>query len=581
MPGSSVTDVLSAPLNATVPATPRRFLPNVRATSVPLLVWLLLVVVVPNLLLIGTSFLKTRNGFLTFDPSFANYIRLWGSTGFWTLLERTLRLSFLGCLFGALIAYPMAYYVARMVRRNKPLLVVLVILPLWISLLMRVFAWRLILGQSGVLNNFLVSTGILSKPSEAFLYTSSSVVLVFAYVSIPFIFISTLGAFEKIPQSLLEASADAGARGWQTFLRVVWPLTRRSLAIGFSLAFLVTVGDYVTPTMVGGIDGTTIGVVISSQFGIANNWPYGSAIAIVLILSVGVILGIVMWLCPSRGVLMGDEGMQVAAAPRDAFGRIQELALGTAFTSASLFLYAPLLLIILFSVNDSTLQTFPLQGVTLRWYGELLQNEGLLAAARRSLLVAAVVVTFSTVAGTAFALILNYGRVRGSRVIEFLLALPLAMPGVVLGVTMVLGTEWLAIPSGLLRTAIGQSSFVMPVTLMLVLARLRRLDPTLMEASLDAGATRLQTFAYVLLPLIRGAIIGGALLGLTLSADDVMVTLFLTGPSQTLPIWVFNQMRFGFTPTVNAVFSLLALVCLITVVATTWKNAAAKRVGSR
>lgn len=540
-----------------------------RLRGVPIYAWLLLIVLVPNALLIGTSFLKTSQGFLVLEPSLVNYTRLYNSSGFWALLARTLRLSFLACVVGALVAYPLAYYVARVVRRNKAIFVVLIIIPLWISLLMRVFAWRLILGQSGLLNSFLVTSGILDKPSEAFLYTPASVILVFAYISIPFIFISCLTAFEKIPQALFEASQDAGASAFQTFLHVVWPLTRRGLAIGFSLAFLVTVGDYVTPSMVGGIDGTTIGVVISSQFGMANNWPYGSALAIVLILSVGAIVGLVLWLCPTRGILQGDEGVKAAPAHAGAAARIGRVG-GIAGSLAAIgFLYAPLILMMIFSFGASELQAFPIAEFSLRWYQDLVTNASLLAAARRSLVVGLCVVTFSTLIGTSFALLLHYGRVKGARFCEFALALPLATPGVVLGIVMVLGTELASVPSGLMRTIIGQSSFVMPVTMMLVLARLRQLDPSLMEASLDLGADKWRSLIHVLLPLIRSAIIGGALLGLTLSADDVMVTLFLTGSEQTLPIWVFNQMRFGFTPVVNALFTLLAILCLAIVLVST------------
>jgi spermidine/putrescine transport system permease protein len=230
--------------------------------------------------------------------------------------------------------------------------------------------------------------------------------------------------------------------------------------------------------------------------------------------------------------------------------------------AAIAFLYAPLILMMIFSFGASELQAFPIEEFSLRWYQDVVTNASLLAAARRSLIVGFCVVAFSTLIGTSFALLLHYGRVKGARFCEFALALPLATPGVVLGIVMVLGTELASIPSGLLRTIIGQSSFVMPVTMMLVLARLRQLDPSLMEASLDLGADKWRSFIHVLLPLIRSAIIGGALLGLTLSADDVMVTLFLTGSEQTLPIWVFNQMRFGFTPTVNALFTLLAIACL-------------------
>lgn len=552
----------------------RRRLPlKISFASVPVVAWLFLIVVLPNLLLIGTSFLKSSAGVIIFEPSLANYARIWNSAGFWALLWRTLSFSFVACVFATIIAYPLAFYVGRVVGRNRALLTMLVVIPLWISLLMRIFAWRVILGQSGVLNAAMVSSGILDAPSEAFLYSPTAVVIVFAYISVPFIFISTMGAFEKIPRDLFEASEDSGATAFQTFIHLVWPLTRRNLAIGFSLAFLVTVGDFVTPAMIGGIDGTTLGVVVSTQFGFANNWPYGAAVAVTLMLSVGLLLGLVIALCPSKGVMVGgetDQAVAPAVNPATQLGR-RLGALG--FVAAITYLYAPLAIIVLFSFNSANLQVFPVQGLTLHWYRELLQDESLMEAVRRSVVVAACVVSVSVVVGTAFALIVHYARLKAARFYEMAFALPIATPGVVLGIEMVLGTELFGIPSGITRIVVGQMSFVMPVTLLLLLIRLRRIDPSLVEASLDLGANRWQSFAYVLFPMIRGTVIAGAFLGLTLSADDVMVTLFLSGGSPTLPIWVFNQMRFGFTPSVNAVFSLLLLVCLLTVTAARWRNA--------
>ncbi|HEY9212628.1 MAG TPA: ABC transporter permease subunit [Ancylobacter sp.] len=550
-----------------MPAKRRLRLGSLNLLSLPVYVWFIAIVLVPNLLLIGTSFLRTSNGLIVFDPSVVSYTRLWNSSSFQLLLFRTLSTSFIAAAIGVLVAYPMAYYAARVVQRNRSLLVLLVIIPLWVSLLMRVFAWRMILGQNGILNSFLVGSGILDQPSEAFLYTGFSVLLTYAYISIPFAFIAIFTALEKIPQSLIEASQDSGASSWQTFLHVVWPLSRPSVAIGFSLAFLTTVGDYVTPSMVGGIDGTMIGTVIASQFGIANNWPYGSAIAVCLMLSVGVVLAIVMWLGQTKDVLMGDEGAKAppSYAKSSPGQRLRALLGGAAFLLPYLFLYAPLAVMVLMSFNDSSVQAFPLQGATLRWYRELASNAPMLEAVRRSLMVGFCVVLISTVAATGFAFVIHYGRIRHARFFEFALALPVAIPGVVLGIVIVLATQLVQIPSGLPRIIIGQSSFVMPVVLMVVLARLRRLDGALLEASMDAGANHWQSFVHVLFPSIRGAVIGGALLGFTLSADDVMVTLFLAGTSPTLPIWVWNQMRFGFTPSVNAIFTIVGMASLLVI----------------
>lgn len=530
--------------------------------SVPILTWLILIVVMPSLLLIGVSFLKSTGGVIKFEPSLANYQRLWNSSGFWVLLGRTLAYSFAGCFVASFIAYPLAFYVGRVATRNRALLTTLIILPLWISLLMRVFAWRVILGQSGVLNTFLVSSGILQEPSNAFLYSPLAVVMVFAYIAIPFIFISTMGAFEKIPQDLFEASQDSGANAFRTFVFLVWPLTRRNFAIGFALAFLVTVGDFVTPGMIGGIDGTTVGVVISTQFGFANNWPYGAAAAVVLMISVGILLTIVIAMCPCRGVMLSVEGDNSQASTAHSSNSIGRILGGFGTGMALIYLYAPLVIIVIFSLNSSTVQVFPLQELSLQWYVALLSNESLIAAAQRSLIVAVCVVSLAAALGTLFAVIIHHARLKGAKYYELAFALPVATPGVVLGIEMVLGTEIFGIPSGIPRIIIGQMSFVMPVTLLMVLVRLRKIDPSLMEASLDLGANRLRSFTTVLWPLIKGTVLASAFLGLTLSADDVMVTLFLSGGAPTLPIWVFNQLRFGFTPEVNAVFSLLMFVCL-------------------
>lgn len=567
-----MTDSIASNLTKPLQASPLGFKISLNLASVPVLAWLFLIVVLPNVLLIGVSFLKTSGGVILLEPSLINYARIWNSAGFWVLLTRTLSFSFLGCVLATVIAFPLAFYVGRVARRYKTLLTVLVVLPLWISLLMRIFAWRIILGQSGVLNAALVSSGILDQPSAAFLYSPTAVVIVFAYISVPFIFISTMGAFEKIPRDLIEASQDSGATPIQTFLHLIWPLTRRNFAIGFSLAFLVTVGDFVTPAMIGGIDGTTLGVVVSTQFGFANNWPYGAAVAVALMMSVALLLGTIITMLPTKGVMLSEEAegtLPESNSLRRGTGR----RLGTVGVVASItYLYAPLAIIVLFSFNSANLQIFPLQGVTLHWYQELLQDQSLMEAARRSVIVALCVVTMSVVLGTIFALIIHYARLKGARFFELAFALPIATPGVVLGIEMVLGTEIFSIPSGVARIVIGQMSFVMPVTMLLLLVRLRRLDPSLMEASLDLGANRWQSFVHILFPMIRGTVIAGAFLGLTLSADDVMVTLFLSGGAPTLPIWVFNQLRFGFTPSVNAIFSLLLFACLLVVGFATWRT---------
>jgi len=555
--------VLAAPIES-----PRRvglFRPGTLLPQVPMFVWLAILVLLPNVLLIGVSFLKSVGGNVVFDPTIENYARAFQSSGVWWLLLRTIAVAALSTTIAAVIAYPMAYYAARILQRGRFMALLLVIIPLWISLLMRIFAWRVILGEKGVLNTFLLQMGFISQPSSAFLYNSVAVFLTFVYVAIPFIFIAVYSAIERIPQDLVEAANDCGASRWKSFQTVIWPLSKPGLAIGLSLAFLMAVGDYITPSMVGGLNGTMLGMVIASQFGIAGNWPYGSALAVILLVAVSIVLLLVFRFSRVPGILVGEGGggSAVRAKPMSFAGKLKAYGAFLLFCLPYAFLYAPLILIALFSFNTATVQVLPLEGLTLHWYQEVLNNAALLAALNRSLLVGLCVLAISVIAGTGFAILFAYGKVAGAKWLESLLTLPVAIPGVVLGITLVLVFQLLSVPVGIWRLVLGHSTFVMPVVMMTVLARLRRLDPALVEASSDLGARYGSTLWNVILPLARSSIIGGALLGFTLSVDEVVVSQFLTGTQPTLPVWVWNQMRFGFTPSVNAIFVCIGLLSIV------------------
>jgi spermidine/putrescine transport system permease protein len=247
--------------------------------GIPIYLWLGILVLLPNLLMLLYSFFTLSNGKILFDPTLSHYLRIASTYGVWYLLIRTILVSAMSAAIAALVAYPMALYVSRL-RRGKAWAVILVIIPLWISLLMRVFAWRIILGERGVINSFLLDWGVISEPIGALLYSPFAVLLTFIYVSIPFVFVSVFTVIDRIPATLTQAAADCGANGFRAFWTVIWPLSLPGLAIGLALGFLIAIGDYVTPTVVGGLNGTMIGSVIASQFGIAGNWPYGSALAI-------------------------------------------------------------------------------------------------------------------------------------------------------------------------------------------------------------------------------------------------------------------------------------------------------------
>ncbi len=534
----------------------------------PIYVWLLVLVVAPDIVLVATSFWRTEDGAMVASWSLRNYHKLLGSETYWLLIARTLLTAAGAALIAGIVAYPMAYFASRKLRRGKSAAILMVVIPLWISLLIRIFAWRILLGQNGILNSMLVTTGVLEHPSANLLYTRFTVFLTLTYVAIPFVFVTSFSALERIPHSLVEASQDLGADALRSFRHVVWPLSRQGAALGVGLAFLLAVGDYITPSLVGGLDGTMLGMIIASQYGLAGNWPLGAAMAVVLVAIVAVLLAIMSFLARSPGTLDVNQG---GALPPPRRRRTLGAKLGrylawVAFALPYCLLYLPLAVILLFSFNDSRVQTLPLRGLTAHWYLQIAQDGPLLAALGRSLTISTCAVAISIVFGVLFALIFTHVRIRGAAVIQGLIALPVIMPGVVLGVSLLSAFKMIGIPPGMLRTTLGHVTFIMPVIMLMVLARLQRLDPTLEQASMDLGANRVQTFFRVTLPLIRSTIVGGALLGFTLSLDEVIVTLFLSGFEPTLPIYIWNQMRFGFTPVINAVFSCIGLLSLVAVV---------------
>jgi spermidine/putrescine transport system permease protein len=262
----------------------------------PAFAWIALLVLAPNIFLILYSLWENDLGTVVQTFNIENYREAIDSEVVRTLFTRTFVMSLLAAGIATAIAYPAAYIVVRKMGRFKLAAALLILVPLWVSFLLRVFAWRIILGERGILNGFLTSTGLLSEPSEAFLYSRTTVVLTLTYIVIPYVFLASYTVLERIPDSVYEASADCGASAWRTFWKVVWPLSRPGVAIGFAIGFVLAFGDYVTPQMVGGVEGTMLGSIVIQQFGTANNWPFGAAIAVSIMLTAFVFLSLVSYL---------------------------------------------------------------------------------------------------------------------------------------------------------------------------------------------------------------------------------------------------------------------------------------------
>ena len=283
------TDIATSATATTAPAAPSKTPPKRRGLvaeakdylkASPAFVWALALIVLPNVMLFLNSLWKNDFGTVTKSFTLENYGALVESDVYRTLFWRTMVIALSASLIATVIAYIAAVIVVRYFGKLKLVVAILVLVPLLISYLMRIFAWKIILGEHGI----LVGAFGDAVPKNI-LYSQYSVILTLTYVAIPYVFLSTFVALERIPPHITEAAGDCGASPWKTFWTVLWPLSRGGAAVGFAIAFVLTFGDYVTPAMVGGLSGTMLGSIVLQQFGIANNWPLGSAIGIVVILS--------------------------------------------------------------------------------------------------------------------------------------------------------------------------------------------------------------------------------------------------------------------------------------------------------
>jgi putative spermidine/putrescine transport system permease protein len=217
-----------------------------------------------------------------------NFRELWHGSTYHTVALRTISIAAAVTVTDAIIAFPFAYFMARLAGpRTRAVLFVLVLLPLWASYLARVYAWRLILNSDGLLNWSLHKVGL---PSAGIAYTNTAMWIVFSYIWLPFMILPVYASLERIPHSYIEASRDLGAKGGRTFRSVILPLALPGVVAGSIFTFSLTLGDYITPVLVGGASSQFIGNVVYDSVNQASNLPFAAAFAVVPVVVIGVYL---------------------------------------------------------------------------------------------------------------------------------------------------------------------------------------------------------------------------------------------------------------------------------------------------
>ncbi|HEX4542340.1 MAG TPA: ABC transporter permease [Candidatus Acidoferrum sp.] len=252
--------------------------------SLPPLFWIGFFLLLPYALMFAHSFWAVREGVIVHDWNLNNYKTLSSNPLYADVLFRTMRIAASVTLCSLLLGYPLAYYLSFHAGARKELLYQLVIVPLWVSYLVRGYAWKTILGSDGVLNGFLQYLHVTHEPVAFLLYSPFAVVLMLTHIYTPFVFLPIYAALEHIPRPLVEASQDLGAGRAQTFFRVILPLSMPGLLAGATFAFVLSLGDFLAPLLVGGPSGTMIANVVQSLFGASFDWPLGAAISVCILI---------------------------------------------------------------------------------------------------------------------------------------------------------------------------------------------------------------------------------------------------------------------------------------------------------
>lgn len=251
--------------------------------------WLFTFVFLPNLLVFGVSFLERHeNNFITFKFTLENYERIFNAIYF-QVFANSFKLAIISMLICLVVAYPFAYRLSRVKGNLKNILFMLIIIPFWTSSLIRTYAIMVVLKTNGLLNNFLLWLRIIDEPLEI-LYTGTAVTIGMVYSLLPFMILPLYASFEKLDKSYIEAAGDLGASKIQTFMKVIIPLTMPGIIAGCTLVFLPALCLFYIPDIMGGAKELLIGNLIKNQFLSSRDWPFGSAVSVVLTALMAILL---------------------------------------------------------------------------------------------------------------------------------------------------------------------------------------------------------------------------------------------------------------------------------------------------
>ncbi|MCK1346438.1 ABC transporter permease subunit [Bradyrhizobium sp. CW11] len=547
--------------------------------------WLLL----PGSIFLVVLFVVPLTGLLLLAfgmPSWtlANFWRIAETPVYLTVMRNTLEISVTVTALAFVLSYPIAYALTTGGVALRTFLLIGVVLPYFTSTLARTFAWIVLLGRNGVINQFLLELGWVSEPVPM-LYNRFGVILGMTHIVMPMMILPMYTVMSGIDPKLMRAARANGASPLAAFLTIFLPLSLPGLIAGVLLVFIYCLGFYITPALMGGLSDVMITMAISSQILEQLNWNFGAALSVVLLAAVMTILWIGSRFFPVEQLLGFSDGNVASTAARRQMGAKMLMRIGSAANAldrwlpsmggrsapilASLLavlLLLPVLIVAYLSFSASSYFVFPLPGYSLRNYEAFFFDTLWVRATFTSMRIALMAVGMATAMGAMLAFGLSRGAMPGRGAMVALLLSPIIMPTVIVAVA----TYFLLARLGLQGTefglALGHAVHAIPYVVVIVVANLRDLNPSYERAARSLGAGPLATFRTIVAPLVMPALIVASFFAFLASFDDVVYVLFLgIGKITTLPMRMWEGIRQDISPTIAAVATLQMLIATIVI----------------
>ena len=585
--------------------------------------WLLLAPAVLFLLFFFGYPVARLLGLSIFDPEFTlrNYEAALTAPVYVYVLQTTLKISIETTLLCLVLGYPLAYVLSTARERVRNLLIIAVVLPYFTSILVRSYAWLVLLGRHGILNEAMIGLGVVDHPVRM-IYNTTGVVIGMTHIMLPIMVLALYSVMRGIDMNLVKVSDSLGASRTQTFLRVYFPLSLPGVGAGCLLVFIFSVGFYVTPALLGGLRDTMLAMLIATQIQELLKWGFAGALSLILLvvtlalfLAFNRIMGLDrIWggdkvrderpsgggafrmpaaarkasMLLRRALMEGIEWLLTAHA--ETFHRLHggiratlrlparrarrtASGVGLSVTAGAIvvFLLAPIVLIFPVSFTNSLYLEFPPSGFSLQWYRELVETPYWTESLWLSLRVAPVSMVLAVALGTMGAVALARARFPFKDAVFSFILSPIIVPVIVTAVALYYFYSQLGLVGSYWGLVIGHTVGSVPVVVVMVAAALKGFDIRLENAAMSLGASRTRAFFDVTLPMVRPAIIVSAFFAFIHSFDEVVIASFVGGAANaTLPVRMWVDVRQDIKPTLAAVSTLLVVFTVLMLLATNW-----------